>query len=186
MVSAITIDMSRSATAWVVNQPRPGSEKMLSTTTVPLTSAGSMVPSSVTIGDSPLRRTRFWITLEQGAALARQHGARLSVLRVMPEKEGLGSRMLSAGPGDNPRQALVAVHRALLEERVKPLREEELDVETKLCWGTPWIASTLALRHMKTSLWELTSDVKISDALNKYRAQMLPETVSGGPRRTNP
>jgi hypothetical protein len=42
-------------------------------------------------------------------------------------------------------------------------------------WGTAWIASTLALRQMKTSLWELTSDVQIAAPLAKYRVRMLED-----------
>jgi hypothetical protein len=44
---------------------------------------------------------------------------------------------------------------------------------TESGWGTPWISSTLALRHLKTSLWELTADVKIAEPLEEYRVQML-------------
>jgi hypothetical protein len=45
---------------------------------------------------------------------------------------------------------------------------------TESGWGTPWIASTLALRQMDTSLWELVSDVRISSIFKKYRKTMLP------------
>ncbi len=44
---------------------------------------------------------------------------------------------------------------------------------TESGWGTPWIASTLALRHMSTSLWDLTSDVKLAETVETYRATML-------------
>ncbi len=46
---------------------------------------------------------------------------------------------------------------------------------TETGWGTPWIASTLALREMHTSLWELTSDVPLAEPLRRYRAEMTPE-----------
>ncbi len=46
---------------------------------------------------------------------------------------------------------------------------------TESGWGTPWIAGTLALRQMKTSLWELTAGVKIAEAFEKYRSVMLPD-----------
>ena len=42
-------------------------------------------------------------------------------------------------------------------------------------WGAPWIASTLSLREMKTSLWELTSDVPIAATIEKYRDGMLQD-----------
>jgi len=44
---------------------------------------------------------------------------------------------------------------------------------TETGWGTPWIAGTLALRHMKTSLWELTSSVDLAEPFEKHRAEML-------------
>ncbi len=46
---------------------------------------------------------------------------------------------------------------------------------TETGWGTPWIASTLALRHLKTSLWDLTQDSKIKRPLDTYRRQMLSD-----------
>ena len=50
---------------------------------------------------------------------------------------------------------------------------------TETGWGTPWIAGTLALRHMKTSLWELTSDVQLAEPLRKHRAEMLGDLGAG-------
>jgi len=49
-------------------------------------------------------------------------------------------------------------------------------------WTHSWITATLALRYMKTSLWELTKDSRIAEHFEKYRSQMLREKVikSGG------
>lgn len=44
---------------------------------------------------------------------------------------------------------------------------------TETGWGTPWIAATLALRHLKTSLWELTSSVDLAGPFEKHRVEML-------------
>jgi hypothetical protein len=41
-------------------------------------------------------------------------------------------------------------------------------------WGTPWIASTLALRQKDTSLWDLISQNKITEPLERCRAELLP------------
>jgi hypothetical protein len=45
---------------------------------------------------------------------------------------------------------------------------------TESGWGQPWIAGTLALRRMNTSLWELTAGSKIATAVKKYQPRMLP------------
>jgi len=46
---------------------------------------------------------------------------------------------------------------------------------TETGWGTPWIAATLALRQMKTSLWDLTSSADLAQPLDTHRRQMLAE-----------
>ncbi len=48
---------------------------------------------------------------------------------------------------------------------------------TETGWTQPWIAGTLALRQMKTSLWDLTKDVAIGPAFQKHRTEMLPDDV---------
>ncbi|NOX55124.1 MAG: hypothetical protein GXP27_11950 [Planctomycetes bacterium] len=44
-------------------------------------------------------------------------------------------------------------------------------------WAAPWIAGTFALRRMKTSLWDLTSGVRITESVRRYRARMLPNWI---------
>ena len=44
-------------------------------------------------------------------------------------------------------------------------------------WTHSWITMTLALRYMKTCLWELTRDNRIAGHFDKYRAQMLPDEM---------
>jgi len=44
-------------------------------------------------------------------------------------------------------------------------------------WTHSWITATLALRHVKTSLWELTNDNRIALAFEKHRGKMLPDNV---------
>ncbi|MCP4645467.1 MAG: hypothetical protein GY851_33800 [bacterium] len=46
---------------------------------------------------------------------------------------------------------------------------------TESGWTQPWIASTLALRQMDTSLWELTADSRVRDIFGEYREKMLPQ-----------
>jgi hypothetical protein len=46
---------------------------------------------------------------------------------------------------------------------------------TEAGWTQPWIAGTLALRQMKTSLWDLAKKVPISKDFDKLRRQMLPD-----------
>jgi len=45
---------------------------------------------------------------------------------------------------------------------------------TETGWMQSWITSVLALRQMRTSLWDLTSQVKLKGDLEKYGRQMLP------------
>lgn len=42
-------------------------------------------------------------------------------------------------------------------------------------WGQPWIASTLALRHQETSLWDLVQKVEIGSPFDDLRPRMLPD-----------
>jgi hypothetical protein len=46
---------------------------------------------------------------------------------------------------------------------------------TEAGWTQPWIAGTLALRQMRTSLWDLAKKVPISKGFDKLRRQMLPD-----------
>ena len=48
---------------------------------------------------------------------------------------------------------------------------------TESGWTQPWIAGTLALREMDTSLWELTAASKINAHFDRYRRQMLPDQL---------
>ena len=41
-------------------------------------------------------------------------------------------------------------------------------------WTHSWITATLALRQMKTSLWDLSKDSRISTGFDKIRQGMLP------------
>ncbi|MBN2293474.1 MAG: ThuA domain-containing protein [Pirellulales bacterium] len=45
-------------------------------------------------------------------------------------------------------------------------------------WTHSWITATLALRQMKTSLWEYSADSKIKRHFDKWRRQMLPDKNS--------
>ncbi len=45
---------------------------------------------------------------------------------------------------------------------------------TESGWTQPWIAATLALRQMESSLWELTAKSRVDEHFDKYREQMLP------------
>jgi len=54
---------------------------------------------------------------------------------------------------------------------------------TETGWTHSWITATLALRHMETSLWDLTSGSKIARHMKKYRPMMLPDDVL---QRTTP
>ena len=44
-------------------------------------------------------------------------------------------------------------------------------------WIHPWITSVLTMRQMDTSLWELTSDVQLTELHRKYRPIMIPDKV---------
>jgi len=46
---------------------------------------------------------------------------------------------------------------------------------TETGWTQPWIAGTLALRQMKTSLWELTLRAPVSSHFEQLQRVMLPE-----------
>jgi hypothetical protein len=45
---------------------------------------------------------------------------------------------------------------------------------TETGWMQSWITAVLALRQMRTSLWDLTSQVDLKSDLEKYGRQMLP------------
>jgi hypothetical protein len=51
---------------------------------------------------------------------------------------------------------------------------------TETGWTQPWIAGTLALRHKKTSLWDLAKQAPISSDFDRLRRQMLPDDVLQG------
>jgi len=44
-------------------------------------------------------------------------------------------------------------------------------------WTQGWITSVLAMRRMKTSLWDLTEDSKIEEYFDQLRHEMLPDDV---------
>lgn len=46
---------------------------------------------------------------------------------------------------------------------------------TETGWTQPWIAGTLALRHKKTSLWDLARQAPISKNFARLRREMLPD-----------
>jgi hypothetical protein len=45
---------------------------------------------------------------------------------------------------------------------------------TETGWMQSWIAAVLALRQMRTSLWGLTEQARVKEALEKYGREMLP------------
>jgi hypothetical protein len=51
---------------------------------------------------------------------------------------------------------------------------------TETGWTQPWIAGTLALRQMKTSLWDIVKQAEISKDFDKFRQQMLPDEMLKG------
>ena len=44
-------------------------------------------------------------------------------------------------------------------------------------WSQSWITSVLALRQMKTSLWEITSDCEMLDNFSDLKSLMIPDQV---------
>jgi hypothetical protein len=48
---------------------------------------------------------------------------------------------------------------------------------TEAGWTQPWIAGTLALRQMKTSLWDVAQQASVSKNFDQIRRQMLPDEV---------
>jgi len=44
-------------------------------------------------------------------------------------------------------------------------------------WTQPWVAGTLALRQMKTNLWDVTKSSKAGRHFEKYRKLMLPAAI---------
>jgi hypothetical protein len=46
---------------------------------------------------------------------------------------------------------------------------------TEAGWTQPWIAGTLAMRQMKTSLWDLAKQASIGKDFDRIRQQMLPD-----------
>jgi hypothetical protein len=55
---------------------------------------------------------------------------------------------------------------------------------TESGWTQGWIASVLALRQLKTSLWDLTRDSRIASGFDRLRREMLPdEAIRAGSRQ---
>ena len=48
-------------------------------------------------------------------------------------------------------------------------------------WTQSWITSTLALRHLKTSLWDLTAHSRIKCHRDALVARMLPDSCPEPP-----
>lgn len=48
---------------------------------------------------------------------------------------------------------------------------------TETGWTQPWIAGTMALRHLKTSLWDLAGQADLGGDFDALRRQMLPDDV---------
>jgi hypothetical protein len=53
---------------------------------------------------------------------------------------------------------------------------------TETGWTQPWIAGTLALRHKKTSLWDLAKQAPVSKDFDRLRREMLPDEKGRGGR----
>ncbi|MHB0960582.1 MAG: hypothetical protein ACYC0X_32390 [Pirellulaceae bacterium] len=45
-------------------------------------------------------------------------------------------------------------------------------------WAQPWIAGTLALRHRRTSLWDLLQTVDLKEHLELWQPRMIPDGVA--------
>ncbi len=50
---------------------------------------------------------------------------------------------------------------------------------TETGWQQAWITSVLAMRHLRTSLWDLTANSKIARHMDKLLPAMMPERSSG-------
>jgi hypothetical protein len=48
---------------------------------------------------------------------------------------------------------------------------------TETGWTQPWIAGTLALRQMKTSLWDVAKQAEVSKNFDEIRRKMLPDEL---------
>jgi hypothetical protein len=48
---------------------------------------------------------------------------------------------------------------------------------TETGWTQPWIAGTLALRHRKTSLWDVVAQAEIGKNFDRIRREMLPDEL---------
>jgi nucleotide-binding universal stress UspA family protein len=83
------------------------------------------------------------IAAEQAASLARRYQARLSLLRVLRDP-GIGGWSWSQEV-DDARRAIASEQRALLDTRADHLRQQGLDVDTDIRWGTPWLEVTHAV-----------------------------------------
>jgi nucleotide-binding universal stress UspA family protein len=83
------------------------------------------------------------IAAEQAASLARRYEARLSLLRVLRDP-GLGGWTWSQ-EADEVRRAIECEQRALLDARVDQLRQQGLEVDADIRWGTPWLEVTHAV-----------------------------------------
>ena len=52
---------------------------------------------------------------------------------------------------------------------------------TESGWTHSWITATLAMRQMKTSLWEISQDRRVKPRFDELRREMLPDAALGKP-----
>ncbi len=77
------------------------------------------------------------IALREGALLAKRFGAKVFLLSVLPETEGMGAPEPNAGPyGDTVRQVM-SIHTALLDRGVAALKRLGFEPVGKLVIGEP-------------------------------------------------
>ncbi len=79
-----------------------------------------------------------FLALEQAASLARENGARITLVRIL---EGEGWFTRRAMPGSEVaemRELLETNHRNILERQAEPLREAGLEIRVDVRWGRPW------------------------------------------------
>ncbi len=86
-----------------------------------------------------------FVAVEQAAALARESGGKIRVMRVLEP----GSRLLRwsrrARDGQNLRDLLAEAELEQLEARVAPLRSEGIPIDVQVRWGTPWMELVYAV-----------------------------------------
>ncbi len=86
--------------------------------------------------------------IRHAGVLAVEHGARLRVVRVLEPTPFRTRFKRASGSSEDVQELLERCQREIIESEVQALRDERIEVDVDLLWGTPWLEVTRkAIEH---------------------------------------